>query len=346
MSDDVLQVLQNWPATRVGAVVRPITNRTSFSGAEIWRVEGNDRKFALRRWQPRLTAEDLQPIHDFQQSLAVRLPVIPALEATSAGNTFAEFDGRLWELAAWAPGKADESPAPSHERLCAAMRMLAAIHNASEQPGEILRGAGRIVADVSIASPRSGSLSMLRRQERLTRILQVELKPLTHTISNIADSKEREIAGQAVNLIATLAARLRHQAAVCGAFSLPLQRRLGDARREHFLFTGDEVTGIVDFGAVDVDSPAGDVARLLGGLAGADRQRWALGLAAYEELHPLTDDERQAALVFDSTGAAISAANWIHWLFQDSAALAPSVDRAAAVDRLRQLVERLRVLAA
>ena len=26
---------------------------------------------------------------------------------------------------------------------------------------------------------------------------------------------------------------------------------------EHFLFTGDEVTGLVDFGAADLDSPAG-----------------------------------------------------------------------------------------
>ena len=40
---------------------------------------------------------------------------------------------------------------------------------------------------------------------------------------------------------------------------------------EHFLFKDDRLSGLVDFGAMGVDSVAGDLARLFGGVAGRRR---------------------------------------------------------------------------
>jgi len=53
-------------------------------------------------------------------------------------------------------------------------------------------------------------------------------------------------------------AKLRPWAEVVG----PVQPTVGDLRLEHVLFTGDRVTGIVDYGAVKPDHAAADLARL------------------------------------------------------------------------------------
>jgi Ser/Thr protein kinase RdoA (MazF antagonist) len=114
---------------------------------------------------------------------------------------------------------------------------------------------------------------------------------------------------------------------------------------EHVLFTGDEVTGIIDFGAVDFDAPAGDVARLLGSLVGDDLELWQRGLAAYCAVRPLTDAELSAVSVFHSSGAVIGAANWFNWLWGDEVDRLPVTDYTRPLLRLGRLTERLKSLA-
>ena len=56
-----------------------------------------------------------------------------------------------------------------------------------------------------------------------------------------------------------------------------LQPCLRDARPEHFLFDGDQLSGLVDFGAMAVDSVVGDLARLIGEWLDDDRPAYRLG---------------------------------------------------------------------
>ena len=72
---------------------------------------------------------------------------------------------------------------------------------------------------------------------------------------------------------------------------VPLQPCLRDARPEHFLFEGDRVTGLVNFGAMDIDCVAGDLARLMGEWLDGDSTARAEALAAYERIRPLDVDE-------------------------------------------------------
>ncbi|HYO24252.1 MAG TPA: phosphotransferase, partial [Lacipirellulaceae bacterium] len=163
----------------------------------------------------------------------------------------------------------------------------------------------------------------------------------------IPQAHERALAAEAVGLVALVAPQLRHVAERCAGTPLPLQWRLGDVWHDHVLFTGNRVTGLLDFGAAGIDSPAGDVARLLGSLAADDADAWALGLAAYEAVRKLSPDEWQAAEAFDATGSTLAAWNWLRWLWPGRGdAPGPVVDRPAALERLQRLLPRLRRLAA
>jgi Ser/Thr protein kinase RdoA (MazF antagonist) len=81
------------------------------------------------------------------------------------------------------------------------------------------------------------------------------------------------------------------------------------------LFTGDRVTGIVDFGSLNFESPAADIARLLGSMALDDAAGWELGLTAYEAVRPLTEVERQLIRAFDESTVAMSGLNWLQWIY-------------------------------
>src|SRR5262249_27010740 len=102
--------------------------------------------------------------------------------------------------------------------------------------------------------------------------------------------------------------------------------------------TGDEVTGIVDYGSMKEDHVAVDLARLLGSLVEDDEARWAAGLAAYQRVRPLTRNEIDLTRWLDRTGTVLAAVNWLRWLLVDNRAFD---DRQQIAKRLQRLVERL-----
>lgn len=96
---------------------------------------------------------------------------------------------------------------------------------------------------------------------------------------------------------------------------LTLQVCIRDVWQDHILFTNDTVTGLIDFGALDVDTPATDIARLLGSLVGDDATGWKMGLAAYRTVRPLSEVESQSVPALDTAGIILAACNWIRWVY-------------------------------
>jgi homoserine kinase type II len=185
----------------------------------------------------------------------------------------------------------------------------------------------------------------MKRSETLCNLVLTGGRKLRSLLPSIRAGVEERLADEALALIERTAPRELEKSARWEAEPLPLQMCLRDIWHDHVLFTGDRVTGVIDFGCAAFDSPAGDVARLLGSLVGDDRRQWKLGLEAYEAIRPLSAAERDAIAYYDSSGLVLSAANWIRWLAEDRKALPPTVDRAAMVKRIHRLVERLKVLA-
>lgn len=82
------------------------------------------------------------------------------------------------------------------------------------------------------------------------------------------------------------------------ATPVPLQMCLRDVRADHVLLEGDQVRGIIDFGAVAVDHPAVDLARLLSDYESWDDQRVSAVLAGYQGV----------------AGRVAFPADWVRWL--------------------------------
>jgi homoserine kinase type II len=119
---------------------------------------------------------------------------------------------------------------------------------------------------------------------------------------------------------------------------LPLQPGIRDIWHDHVLFVGQQVSGIIDFGALRIESPVGDVARLLGSLARNDAEQWRSGLAAYEQVRPLATDERRAVGVFDRSGVLLSGLSWLRWICLEQRRFD---DRPRVLQRIDEILLRL-----
>lgn len=124
---------------------------------------------------------------------------------------------------------------------------------------------------------------------------------------------------------------------------LVLQPCIRDIRAEHVLFTGDEVTGLIDYGALRMDTVVGDLVRLLGSLLGNDRAKWEVALAAYSAIRPLLPQERAMIPAWHRASVVLSAANWLDWLFLERRQFP---DLAAVKHRLTELRQSLGELSA
>jgi homoserine kinase type II len=117
-----------------------------------------------------------------------------------------------------------------------------------------------------------------------------------------------------------------------------LQPCARDLRAEHVLFDGDRVTGIIDFGATAVDSPAVDLARLLGDYPAEGEAFFGAGLAAYRRIRGEFDLPDEFVRLLAQSGAVCSVLGWLTRLVIRRE---PAFDEASIHSRLAQLVGRL-----
>lgn len=340
---ELITVLGHWLPQSELAQFCGLGEGSSFSGAGLWRVEHGEQIYVFRRWpQPASTPCDVNRISWLQRRLAeAGQPVASPLallehpESLVFTKISIDRDVATWTLTPWLPGAADYWISPRPTKLKAALRTLAEIHLAAVS-FPVGDNAGR---------PRTArSPALVRRADRLESLKSAEWAELNYHLAKCPATLERETAFEALELIHRSLGRLWHESLRWCDEPLPLQWAVRDVWHDHVLFTEDKVTGVIDFGAAAVDSPAGDVARLLGSLAGDDEEGWRLGIEAYQTRRPLSPVELEAIRYFDASGTLLSAFNWVHWLFRDSSALGPNVDRAAAHRRLERLVTRLRCM--
>jgi Ser/Thr protein kinase RdoA (MazF antagonist) len=350
--------------------VEPLGSAGGMSGAQFWRVTAvmrgsttvvrgspdpaPPRALILRRWPAEHPSQDrLRFIHAVLRHAAERgCGFLPVPATSQAGQSFVSHAGHLWELAPGMPGAADFDRSPSVDKLRAAMRALAQFHNA--------------VADFPLTAMQriaGAPPAPVRHVARLRALTPSQIQNLAHSIR---DTTWPDLAPLARRFIETLPQTLPRAIAQVEPLTdahLPLQPCLRDIWHDHVLFTGDEVTGLVDFGATDIDTPATDLGRLLGSLASSSSlpplpcreacgepsragqgegspsvaNTWQEGFAAYNTLRPLTPDEARAAHALNTSGNLLAGCNWIRWIYIEDRQFD---DPAQVIERFRRIVAR------
>lgn len=318
--EPVARVLRAYPDSCRAQRVEFLGSAGGFSGARFWRMQTERGPLCLHQWprgQP--TPDRLAWIHAvLYHAYRHGFHQLPVPLPTRRGDTFVADAKTLWDLTPWLPGAADYRRAPRRDKLQAALVSLATFH--------------RGVSGFPSCEPgRAVSPSILARKMKLIDLVAGGADRLAAAVRPGIWSAMEERAWRLLEPFNRLAPGVARQLQEAASLVVELGPCLRDIGTDHVLFVGARVSGIVDFGAMRHDSVAADVSRLLGSMAGSDRDAWQQGLAAYESVRPLSEDERTLVAAFDQSGLLMSGLNWVDWIFR----------RGIRFDNAQAVVERV-----
>ena len=314
------------------AVVLEPLAANAFSGAMVARVRTGDpegdlvlKSFAATA-RPRITW-----VHGLMGHLRESgCREVPAVVAARCGGTIIEAaDGSAWEAVRFVSGRATAEPSAAQARAAAAT--VARLHLAA--------------AAWPIAAGRVGvPPAVTRRIDQASRLRDAAWdrladSPLART--PLGDAVAARLAtAAAVGRDVGLEAALRRVASERVA-PVPLHAVLRDLWWSHVLFASDDparVSGVIDFHAAAIDTPATDLARLLGswprGPLSSLATGWGDALEAYEAARPLIPEERRLVPWLDATATIFGLDNWFRWILLEGRRFERSVPALERVDRL------------
>jgi Ser/Thr protein kinase RdoA (MazF antagonist) len=312
-----------------------------FSGASPYAVEhmATGRRFVLKRFPASATIERCTWVHAFMRQLrAAGVDVVPEVIArrpqppAECQTIFVDHRGGPWELVTLLPGRATERPTAG--QAAAAVQAVARLHLAAAAWNEGGQAHG----------PSPG---VIRRCEQARQLLAHPWRQRRAAIAVAADPALVAIFDEAIDMFDKRGGvRSVEAIAAAEAGPLPLQPVLRDVWSDHVLFAvdGERVSGIVDYHAAGIDTPATDLARLLGSwsLAGERCElplldAWRDAIDAYDQVRPLAPAERRLIPWLHVSGVILGLDNWFRWTleegrsFPDAARMHERISRLVAV---------------
>ncbi len=301
----------------------PLGNAGGLSGARLWRYRSGLGLLVARAWPP--DGPDRAVLEEIHAWLSATDPLgfVPVPIPGRDGRTLYEHHDRLWEITPWMPGAASANQ-PSSSLIRAGFAALAAFHQR--------------LAPLRVSGNSPGILARLREIDHL---LGGGFTAIAHALDmQSADPLcpvAREWLGLARGAAASIQVVLKREA--CAV--IELQPCLRDVRPDHLLFTGDRLTGLIDFGAMGIDTVAGDLARLASEWLGRDLSLRASGVQSYAGIRPISATETALIDVFERSALLLGGAHWIRWHFLERRAF---TDPTAVARGLEKGLERLKSL--
>lgn len=318
---------------------------SGMSGARVFRCHDRSGSvFAVKRWPAGTAAKRVDEVHsvtEFARQSGCKMipPLIPWHDLSQGEFTSAKMrftiDRHHWDAMPWMPGASLPIDCDL-EQVSAGVATIAAFHAAvSElgsqiQPAPAVRSRLNRLVELDRLIPNMTSDAMVSREiarldpplaSALNEGLQL-LKLQWHPARQFIESSLRPFSTR----------------------NLPTQYVLRDVHRGHILFDSGQVTGLIDFDAIRIDTPLMDLARWAGDfvieredidsvweaiLAGLP-QNWAFLDSG--ETHPLP-----LLRTLHAANVWISLANWVDWVILQRRTFAIGPDRVAA--RVQQLVQ-------
>lgn len=272
----------------------------------VYRIETLAACYSMKRWPVTAERERLLEIHRFQSYLAdTRKSLTPGLVKWSNGETLLEADDAYWEIADWKSGAPIENLGDVNDeqiRQCA--EALASIHSRSESyhtqvgvsPGIQQRVDGMIAAIQPCTDKRRRFLESISAYDKY-----------------VAANVLKDISIRSMRVIPSLldsVQRLSKKSVKC--FWI-----LRDVWRQHILFQGNRISGMIDFGAARMDWPGLDLVRAFGTLMFESDPRWTMAIMHY--LNQRGDDSLELADIrmIHRASVALSALQWLDWFAEE-----------------------------
>lgn len=298
-----------------------------FSGASFWRITAPAGRLCLRRWPPEHpTPQRLQYIHAVLRHVQQQgVAGLPCPLETRQGRSFVDCQHHLWELVPWLEGEADRGRVSGPARLVAAMQALARFHAAA-------------ASFPSAEAARGPSPALAQRLALLQSLLGGDAQRISAAVSAQHGGELVRLARRLLELFELAVPLVARRLEPATRIVVSLQPCIRDIRREHVLYQGDQVSGLIDFGAMSHECAASDIARLLGSLVQDDANLWRQGLAAYLAVNDLEVETQQLIGVFDQTAVLLSGTNWLRWLYLERRQFE---DLQGVQERLNQTLQRL-----
>ena len=278
-------------------------NAGGFSGAQLWKAKVGNDFFCIRRWPK------THPLHKqlywmhwvLLRAVENDCPFVPAPVQNDQQQTFVTHGGYLWEITPWMPGEADLATNCTDAKVEAAFSALAKFHSAvepaerSEHPSEGVHSrldfANRLIGEMPEMASRVGNSSL----DGQTKLLCTEIVDLARDRLPMLPDFLQPVVGK----------------------PLPLQPVIRDIWHQHVLFQDDQVTGIVDFGAMREETVALDFARLLASLprrSQENRELQPIAINAYTRLRTLSELEIRTMVALLNVSNVLSGLTWVRWL--------------------------------
>ena len=350
---NLLQIVETFCGAKPARIRTIDRDSEGFSGAVVLRVVVQDNpqapesEYCLRGWPPdSLTRERLLGLHRLLEHIhKCGVTQVPVPQRCKFGTTLYTEASQFWQLEPWLPGIANFSADPNDARLRNTMTVLAQWHDAAARFEPRESDAAWFKSFAAANSP-----TVADRMERIERFLVQDAAKLRQLLRQTTElpawgdefGELVDVSRRILDLFQLSAERVAEDLSSYRDLRVRLHPCLRDVWHDHVLFEGDQVTGLIDPSAARSETPATDLARLLGSLLGDDRERWEFAIAAYRSVRPLSDREAKLAGVIDQSTVLLSGLTWLERLFVHRLNYS---NTPRVLDRLRQIVLRLDRLA-
>jgi len=271
------------------------------SGAHTWRVDTDQSQFCLKLMPPDFSVNRLLAAHHAaHQRRRKGMHYLAGYQATTAGQTYVESDGRLWELQTWMDGQPPTAPFTyPHQR--GMFQAIAEFHTMHESPP---RETG----------PSPGIRTRLNLLEKWQFAYSQAQFP---SLQSFGHPQWNSALTQCLDSFVRYHTRLGPLLSSLEQETYPLEDCIADPRPDNFRFIGDQLTGLFDLGSMRWDNIALDVSRLASEVSENGEIDLDFAIAEVRNLRPLTPSEERLAVVLDAANVLLTGLNWVQWLVVD-----------------------------
>jgi Ser/Thr protein kinase RdoA (MazF antagonist) len=306
---ELADVLLRFPAIADACAERRLSCESpgaGFSGARVWKVgRSGEAPLCLRRWPPaampraRLSELHRWLSHLHQGGVPVAVPL-----RTATGESLVESGGVLWQLEPWLPGEPHSDAAIPAARVESALRCLALLHRRSAAYAATDEGR------VWFACGRGPSPAVSERLSLLADWGRDRQQQVRESLQRRSAAMPAALALEILKRGAPLLPRIQRELQGVAHVEVPLHPCLRDVWRDHILFQGRAVSGMIDPSAARTECVACDLTRWLGSVLPDDAPHWAAALDYYAGVRALTEGELRLLPALDRSSVLLSGLHW------------------------------------